>query len=788
MTTAKPTIITVNSNKGGLGSTPGEVTLRDAIIQTQATEGGSYDIIFEIPENAKPANTLGTSYFTIALNKPLPNIYRNKVTINPDDRPFHSVILIPSSAAQSPTDQAKPLESNINGGNPSGSMLYIGDINAVHYNYRNSVYSGDAPEVSINGFNFVKNISKGGDGQKGAGGAVGVGGAITLTKGNLKISNAVFQDLHAVGGIGANPAKGGEILAKLYLDAINYLGMHNADFLLAERGGRATSPSVPYRKGTKTGGSTDLEYTNIYNPISPPAGIGGGYQAICGTKHKPCQIMRFGGAQYHRADIWFSSTGKRSFQEPLEYDKSGTFYNQSHQGQNVTQKPNTFSNIYGGGGAGGSGGGAPGFYPAGKRDVRYGPTNADLRKFGGSATYIGQGGPGGETTSLGGGKGGRGNNGWARDYTKEEELDRYTKYQQGTINGGTRGEDGEGRGGAIAILNRGMDTSLTLKNVDFFKTESKSSKAKQGHVIYSEKNSNNQPTNIYLNNVYLGNSNTIYGQTRKSLVTINDAFISGQTNFYGGNYEEVKSSSQVRDIPFYYGVSSPKNIKVADLRNQVLKGKPNIADQFYITVESANGSVGVTSNFNDPNNPFNQMWKKITPDKSEQLQNDLAEAISKKAAAMRTNFWDPVKDKFGGIAMGFVGQYLGSYCLPTVWGGDPNEVKKVKTRGISAGCMAVGEELKGMISGDSTNAYVDYDATINSLKEGIAKNDDEQKKLQDYLADKSNTKIGQIDLTQQRAPVVIKDFELGIDTISIPLANGDDSLISMDLTSEGDLE
>ena len=53
MTTVKPTEITVNSNKGGLGTAPGEVTLRDAIIQTQATEGGSYDIIFEIPKNRK---------------------------------------------------------------------------------------------------------------------------------------------------------------------------------------------------------------------------------------------------------------------------------------------------------------------------------------------------------------------------------------------------------------------------------------------------------------------------------------------------------------------------------------------------------------------------------------------------------------------------------------------------------------------------------------------------------------------------------------------------------------
>ena len=82
-------LIVSNNRDSGAGS------LRQAIAETQKTDGGQFDIVFR--SNAQPNNKLTTGFFTIALQSPLPVIYRNDVQINVTSP--RSVILVPEQAS-----------------------------------------------------------------------------------------------------------------------------------------------------------------------------------------------------------------------------------------------------------------------------------------------------------------------------------------------------------------------------------------------------------------------------------------------------------------------------------------------------------------------------------------------------------------------------------------------------------------------------------------------------------------------------------------------------------------
>ena len=66
--TRKQLIVSSNRDSGA-GS------LRQALAETQKRDGGQFDIVFR--SNAQPNNKLTTGFFTIALESPLPVIYRN---------------------------------------------------------------------------------------------------------------------------------------------------------------------------------------------------------------------------------------------------------------------------------------------------------------------------------------------------------------------------------------------------------------------------------------------------------------------------------------------------------------------------------------------------------------------------------------------------------------------------------------------------------------------------------------------------------------------------------------
>ena len=254
-----PTTLTVdNNNDSGRGS------LREALKDSQKGEG-DFDIVFD--SDKEPNNKLTTGYFTIELKSSLPTIYRNNVTINQTNP--RSVILVADMAANTPNRTTGKM-SNDNPGGVNGSMLYVGDTNRLYPSYPNSTDS--PPNVVINNVSFIRNQSKGGDGENGAGGGLGAGGGIALMDGSLTIRNSIFQDLTAVGGKGGEPARGGN--GTIVMDSwINKFPSSGTS------GGHGGLSTLPPRDKDEISGT--LKYDTELAPKGGDGGAAGGTNKVC---------------------------------------------------------------------------------------------------------------------------------------------------------------------------------------------------------------------------------------------------------------------------------------------------------------------------------------------------------------------------------------------------------------------------------------------------------------------------------------------------------------------------
>ncbi|WP_413440655.1 hypothetical protein [Synechococcus sp. MIT S1220] len=455
----------------------------------------------------------------------------------------------------------------------------------------------------------------------------------------------------------------------------------------------------------------------------------------------------------------------------------------STKGETPVQ-PTTYSGIYGGGGAGGSGGGAPGLRPPGWIGSSVNKTNANAGENPNTWFSVkGQGGPGG-LTIHGGGSGGTGNSGYA--HTSNADPSTLT-----TWGGGTYGEGGYGKGGAIAIINRGVDTKLTLQGVDFFNNVSYGRedpdsgwglwKGPAGNNIYAETNKNLEKAKVFIYDTY-----SEVDQQHKALVTltsdgdVESTFMPGYQLFNTGGKSISNDPDQPKDgvlegaqyiqltkdqvinnddaKPYLYGVSTPRVKTVADIRDYNLRGIDGRSDVFVISVEDSSNWVGVTSNFNDPQNPFNKLWRAVNPDQSSKLQKQLSEVQAKQFAAEHSHarIGDVLKNIFNpeSIAKGITGAAMGSFCS---WG--------------AIGCAGIN------VVEDNLNSYIfdglggqssDYANTIQELQGKLDDNNKKQADLKKYLRENSAATIGSVNITKERSPVVIENFELGKDTLSIP--------------------
>ena len=117
-------VLTVTSNAdSGAGS------LRAALEYTQRNPG-SYDVVFS--GSSEGTNDLGTGFFTLLLETPLPNLFRGDIRINKVAP--RSVTILPAAAGAAGNSSSQSLQTFRPVGQPadlkgvSGSLLTVGDV------------------------------------------------------------------------------------------------------------------------------------------------------------------------------------------------------------------------------------------------------------------------------------------------------------------------------------------------------------------------------------------------------------------------------------------------------------------------------------------------------------------------------------------------------------------------------------------------------------------------------------------------------------------------------------
>ena len=364
--------------------------------------------------------------------------------------------------------------------------------------------------------------------------------------------------------------------------------------------------------------------------------------------------------------------------------------------------------LLGYGGGGGGGGGGRG-RSFGSLVVAYGEPGA--------------GGPGGIGARFGG-SGAAGSRGGAWDPARVGLPD---------------GTEGFAIGGAIATVNhsdsRFQNQRLILENVDFYNVSSTAQDSNRiiGAILAGASSGTD------IRDVYFGSApsdRTLLNPTAP------------QTGFSG--VYRTAATAPFEDLPFQDGFSAPRIPDVANTRDIVLQGKPAFSDNFVIRYETGSTSLGIASDLTDPNNPFNRIWRELVPDRERAI---LAEYNS----AANTSYWETI----------FTTNRLENFA----W----DIGKKALSLGIKNAFGNFADAVAGAATSivkDSITYWNSLGGRANQLNVDLDANAARQEELQRYLSEASGSaQIGQVNVGIARSRVIVRDFELGRDSLVIPKPN-----------------
>ena len=196
----------------------------------------------------------------------------------------------------------------------------------------------------------------------------------------------------------------------------------------------------------------------------------------------------------------------------------------------------------------------------------------------------------------------------------------------------------------------------------------------------------------------------------------------------------------------------------------MLQGRSSFSDNFVIRYESGSTSLGIASDLTNPNNPFNRIWSQLVPDKEKTIVSEYQSAVS-------STYWDTlftekrVKDYGWDLAKSALGAGIKAAT------GDPTGVSSVAA---GAATSLIKDSITYFNSlGDRANQR-DADLLGNAAK---------QEDLQRYLREASGSaQIGSIDIGNERSEVIVRDFELGRDSLLIPIPENTSGRLNFSLS------
>ena len=348
----------------------------------------------------------------------------------------------------------------------------------------------------------------------------------------------------------------------------------------------------------------------------------------------------------------------------------------------------------------------------------------------------GSGGAGGRGGAFAGG-GGRGGSGGRGNFKN--------LFGAGPANGGpssgSNGGNGESIGAAIAIWGgraqsisgENISANLSLDNVSFYNNT-----ATRNEVFSDTGNF------ITINNVFDGS-----GRNNRNLVTVN-------SHGFGGPFLNAQSSSSANNPPIYYGLSVPRVESVADVSDTILQAS-DLPDQFYIGVEDRSKVAGITTDLTNENNPLTKIWRQIVPDESNEILEDYqAKANQSYTDAM---FTTERRDK---ILKSLAQDAIGSTIKGVTKSFNPTGF------GASTVSSAITDFAEDHIKYMNEKVMLERNRD-EALEENLKKQDE----LARTLEEQSDAQLTSIQTDLQRTKVIIENFSLGNDSVTIPKGPND---------------
>ena len=192
----------------------------------------------------------------------------------------------------------------------------------------------------------------------------------------------------------------------------------------------------------------------------------------------------------------------------------------------------------------------------------------------------------------------------------------------------------------------------------------------------------------------------------------------------------------------------PRVISVADVSDTILQAS-DLADQFYIGVEDRSTVAGITTDLTNEDNPLNKIWKELVPDNSSEILEEYqSKANQSYSDAM---FTTERRDKI-----------LKSLAKEAIGMAFKAGTKKIGGFGASTAAGAVTDFAEDHIKYMNEKVMLEINRD-EALEENLKKQDE----LARTLEEQSAAQLSTIQLGLERSKVIIKDFSLGNDNVTL---------------------
>lgn len=295
---------------------------------------------------------------------------------------------------------------------------------------------------------------------------------------------------------------------------------------------------------------------------------------------------------------------------------------------------------------------------------------------------------------------------------------------------GGRGGDGAALGGAIAVIrsSSAKPAELELHNVDFI--DNTASAGAGARTV----------TSLFAHNAQIsGSSVTLNGQAIQLDTLIDNANILARVS----SAPNIESSRLLNGLPFHEATSSARIRSVANIRDEKLTNSPGIADTNFINFEApGSGRLGVTADLSNPDNALSQIWRKLVPDREQEILANYQAQIGQ--------IWLE-----GGlsVAAGVLGQ---------------NTLRNLNNnvlRGVSGFNPVLG--FGGSIASNLATAAFGHLQAAKQRDRDLAANAKEQQELKTFLNSNTEAQVGTVNFREERNSIFIEDFTIGEDNIII---------------------